>query len=488
MGRSTPKTNESVSVPKDGPISQLVSAEKTDRGAQEHQLVGTKESLELLSIVKCNETTNTSPSQQLWSVLCNADQIRPQLQALQAYKSKILLLKKNDEIGRYEEELIGTYRLLLEWSLSNDIPTPLRRAILSNLGTLDSVIEQLACRIRTQVIESLFDEQQLCWSNPLGTLFEVLNYEYTRSIVVKESALSVKSLKLLVQEAAALQPILDEQSFYNQTNNESQQSVTSRTTVTAIQKCVFIANTLKLFLTEVLLLANEETLNLVPLMKVLQCFLWDSITCQSMPADELNAIGVTYGQTLMFQWKDEEAEDGLLPSYLGDQAVERVSCITKDTMLPRLNALAAVQGIAATLPNEALIQHLPPIFSEPLASYLLEQCRTATGAAVRLSGLRALHTLINRCVSIMSTSVLEEYHLSCINELSYGTLEVILQLWESPPVRQVATAVPGLFRSLLVLLRESDALNGKASSSLQMLVKRILDLPSNRKVRSLLYE
>lgn len=490
MGRSTPKTNEAVPVPKDGPLCWLVNTANAKEIAAAQNLVGTKESLDLLSLSKRendeSETAETSPSQILWRILTNSNQIRPQLQALQAYKSKVLHIKRSGEIGAQHDELVGTYKLLLEWGMSHVIPSPLKRAIQSNLGTLESIIDQQeAYRIRAQVTASLFDDdaQQQYWSDPLGTLFEMLNYESTRCITVKESDMSVKCLELLVRESDALQPILDENAFGN---NDSPETVTRRAVAAATEKCAFIANTLKLFLTALLSSSSsmtEETMRLAPLMETMQLFLKSGLTCRGMPADELNVIGVVYGQALLFHWKISSQDDST-SSFIANKAADKVFEVTSDeALLPPLNKLAVVQGITATIPNEALVEHSPPIFSDPLATYVLKQCRTATGAAVRLSALRTLHTLINRCVALMSTPLMEEWHLSYVNQLTNDTLEVVLQSWESPPARQVATAVPGLFRSLIALLRKSDGLNGTASSNLNTLVKRILDLPSNRKVR-----
>jgi hypothetical protein len=80
-------------------------------------------------------------------------------------------------------------------------------------------------------------------------------------------------------------------------------------------------------------------------------------------------------------------------------------------------------------------------------------------------------------------SLLDEQGLSYIRDLADNTLEVVLQAWESPPARQVASAVPGLFGSLVALLRSLALRNDDPTSSsyLKGLVKRILELPPNRK-------
>lgn len=492
MGRSSSlKTNEAVKVPEDGPILWVLQNEMFVEGA-----VGMEESLHLLSSAKRDdhesEISESSPSKTLWKVLLSSDKLQPQLRALQVYRSKLLQAKESANVMSDHQELFGTYRLLLEWCLSTDIPTPLRRALISNLEALDSVIEQEAFRIREQVIESLLkdEHQRQYWSDPLRSLFEMLNYEPTRIIIVNhsdDSDMPIKTLQLMAREVNAVQPVLDEESFVNQANTDKPQSVTSRTALTAIERSVCLASAFKLFMAPVLLSAIERILDLAPLVETLQVFLWSALTCRGMPADELNVIGVVYGQTLLFAWKCATFESDVSSSLIAGMAAAKMTAIVTDNFLPQQHKLAAVQGMAATLPNEVLVSQSPPLYSDPLATYLLGQCRMATGSGVRLSALRALHTLINRCLAIISSGLLEDCDVSYINGLSDGTLNVVLQAWDSPPVRQVATAVPGLFRSLLMLLRSHDSTNGAPKWNLKRLVKRILDFPSSQKVRTTLH-
>ena len=474
-------------MPKDGPVLWLV---KNESSLDTRDLVGIAESLELLSLARNKsanelESVGKSPSQRLWSTLLSTDQLRAQLQALQAYRSTLLHHLSSGEVSD-ENELIGTYRLLLEWALCDDIPTSLRRAIHSNLDTLASICVQDAFIVREQVVSSVLDEQH--WTNPLRILFETLNYEPTREVIVQNIESRSMTLSLLAKETGTLQPLLDEHSYYNKAYRPSPQNMMSRDVLTAMEKCVEAATALKLFLTPVLLTWDESSMYLSSQMESLHDFLWLSLTCRGMPPDDLNLIGVTHGQALLFRWRCKS--EGHSSLCIESQAVEHVEAITKDDSLPPLNKLAAVQGITATLPNEVMFSQSPPIFSNSLAPYVLNQCRSATGAAVRLSALRGLHTLINRCRSFMS--LLDEQGLSHVIVLAHNTLEVVLQAWESPPVRQVASAIPGLFNSLIALIR-SPSLNNDdpivtSLSNLNGLVKRILDLPPNRKGKYLALE
>lgn len=501
MVRCASKSNKAIPVPKDGPVLWFFKNKSSLDSTRD--LFGMAESLELLSLVAQNKSENKpttsvqkSPSQRLWSTLMSTDQLREQLQALQAYRSTLLHHLNNCRGGKIsdENELTGTYRLLLEWALCDDIPASLRRAIHSNLDTLASssiCVQEHAFIVREQVVSSvLLNEQQQRWTtNPLRILFETLNYEPIRDIIVQNIENGSMTLSLLAREGGALLPILDEHSYYNQAYRPSPQNMMSRHVLTAMEKCVEAATALKLFLTPILSTWNESSMNhLASQMESLHEFLWRSLTCRGMPPDNLNLIGVAHGQALLFRWRC--TSEGHLSLCIESQAVEQVEAITKDDSLPPLPKLAAVQGITATLPNQVMVSQSPPIFSNSLAPYVLDQCRSATGAAVRLSALRGLHTLINRCRAFMS--LLDEQGLSHVSVLAHNTLEVVLQAWESPPARQVASAIPGLFNSLIALMRslslKDDDPSVTSLTNLKGLVKRVLDLPPNQKGKYLALE
>ena len=486
MGRSTPKSTKAVPVPLDGTVLWFATNDSS-LPKEDIQDGGVRESLELLSLVEGSISGSDeqpleirkTPSQRLWSALTTANLLRAQLQALQAFRSTIL--QGQGEIME-QHELVGTYRLLIEWAISVDLPTPLRRAIHSSLETLSTISTEECYRIREHVIQSVFDGRH--WTNPPHVLFEVLNYEAMRDVIVQDVSTSAKTLSLLAREASTCMPILEEYSFHNPVYTPSTQM--SRAAIETMEKSVEVATTLKLFLTPVLSNWNESRNCLSSQTDELQLFLWRALICRGMSADGLNMIGVAYGQTLLFEWKCRV--EGDTSSWIAQHADVKVKAVTEDESLPPLNVLAAIQGITATLPNNVLVWGSPPLFSDPLGTYLLRQCRDTTGAAARLSALRGLHTLINRCRSFVTLSLFEHHYLCHIKRLADDALDIALQAWESPPGRQVASAVPGLFKSLIGLMRtissNDEVPSTGALSDLKGLVKQVLGLPPNRKVRS----
>lgn len=486
MGRLTPKSNEAIPVPKDGPILVLFpgneSALSSLSDGAEVSVV-----LNLLSDARTegSESLNPTPSQRLWGVLVNASQLRDQLHSLQAYRNTLLYRLKAESDLQYDgKELTATYRLLLEWALS-DIPTPLRHAIYSNLDTLSSICGQDAYRIRRRVVESVLAQQH--WTNSLSTLFEVLNYEPLREITIDDVELGASVLSLLVSETRALEPCIEEHSYFNREFSPCPQTMISREFASTMATCVMVANILKLFLTPILAASPwTPTKNgrqaLATPMERLQDFLWHALTCRGMPSDDLNIIGVTHGQATLFIWGVSADYQDLMIASL---AVERVQNVTTDDAIPPLHKLAAIQGFSATLPNEIMVLNSPPIFSGTLAPYVLDQCRNATGVSVRLWALRALRTLMDRCRSFVV--LCDDVSLRHVSDLGSDTLNVVLQAWESPPGRQVASAIPGLFHSLIALMRSVSmkldyASSESSSNCLDGLVTRLLDLPPNRKV------
>ena len=136
--------------------------------------------------------------------------------------------------------------------------------------------------------------------------------------------------------------------------------------------------------------------------------------------------------------------------------------------LPPLNVLATFQGIAATLPDEILVKQ--EILRHPLASTLLSYAEVETDPAARLSALRGLHTVLNRCLSILKLPNLPLPFTNYIPILVESTLKIVLECWENPPGKQVASAIPGLFKSLVPLLdslptQRSPTLSGKDRKS-----------------------
>ena len=464
MGRPKPKLHGSIPVPHDGLLNHIM-------GSEAQQDIGWKDRsgvLDAWKVLQSPKETLDMPTKEFWQTVRSTSQIRDQLQALQAYRSKLLhSLRNNDGQKQQKTELRGTLRILLEWMLSFRTPQPLRRAIQSNLQTLESIIgDSSSLDIKADVVSSMF--QPTVWAIPTFSLFEALNSDLFQPVFSRCVPRS-SALNLITQSAQPLAPVLREYSF--QRNAKDSLSAAEERLIAAVEKTVHLATTIKLLMAPILQQPQDHIADSERI-EDLQSFLWIAIECTGLNANDLSKVGVAYGQTLLFRWRhlgDTSDTD------IAEAANRRLKAILQDKGLAPLNTLAVVQGIAATLPNTVLVCRQPrPLLQDPIGDYLLHQCREAVDSATRLSALRGLNTLLNRCSSISDLSSSD-----FIQNLVHETLELVLHSWENPPGRQVASGIPGLFQSLLPLLRSASGSDG-----IQHLVARVLAQPLNRKVRA----
>lgn len=261
----------------------------------------------------------------------------------------------------------------------------------------------------------------------------------------------------------------------------------------------------------------------------------------SSSVEGLSVVGIAYGRVLLVRWitsnttqtNNNQARDD-------DNNLVQWACATLQDFLefqhhwsPPIR-LAVVQGLAATLPLHVLandattipastknqdLQELkapliPSVPSRPLllldllSTFFLKQVRSAPDTAVRLTALKGLNTLSSRCSTLLTQGTSEERHASTVYHyipvLVNDAIQIVLQAWENPAGRQVASYVPVLFQSLIGLLQqweatpppstevacdyENSSTTSNRSSLLQDLVRRVLTLPSNRKGRYLALE
>lgn len=637
MGKSGAKGARAIPVPHDGPIFHYFLQKDKERECErqcECGTVGIEEALELLNRLKryhgCNESESNSKhesrNEQFWRTLFDAAQISSQLHDLQAYRSSLIHRPKGVESsdpqqqqleleGEGEEKenaatMMGTYRLLLEWSISVNTTPTIRRAIHSSLDALAPFVPN-HFELIEQVVSSVLnnenngnDNNNKWWQTPVGTLFEILSYQPMRRLILQDGGALVnttnnsnctKALKLLQCAAQQLQPVLEQYSFQNINNNTLPSSCTlavpilfGKHVVETVEQSLNIANTLKHILTTILSQLDDinhgvgvgaaaGTSNkrdagdlyssssspsctrrantnakddiFVTVMSQLESFLWQVIVCRVTHVDGLSITGVAYAQTLTYRWNRANtihpapmrAERIAAQAAAVIQDLQHVTTAVVATtiqhdesssspqlLIPPLNVLCVVQGIAATLQNHVLVcrgsyssaTQTAPILISPLASHLLEQCRHSTDSAVRLSALRGFNTLLSRCHTILNSTHPEFAHHA--KDLTQDALEICLQTWENPPGRQVENAIPSLFGSLISLLQVltagttkekeeemtieynasggkhdnnatgSGSVSGSATfndvSSLNALVCRVLAQPLNRKGRYLALE
>jgi hypothetical protein len=271
-------------------------------------------------------------------------------------------------------------------------------------------------------------------------------------------------------------------------------------------------------------------------------------------SEGLAVVGIAYGRTCLESWMNtttttSRSSDATGPfSSLFYHHVAQCACtklqdmLLSDTKWSSHVLLAVVQGFAATLPLPVLAYNTttaPPTPTAPttsmssslshdrpsvflldlLARFCLQQVRSAPDTSVRLTALKGLNTLASRCSStllLVTTTTTDACWSLKKDNVMYqyipilvdDAMQVVLQAWENPSGRQVASYVPVLFQSLISLLQQWEGVttttttsikseipipNGGGNSSkkslvLQDLVRRVLTLPSNRKGRYLALE
>lgn len=477
MGKKA-KVAEAIPVPHDGVIHSFWSGSQAGDEENEVRVPAVSAALTLLSMKLANESS--SPTQRLWHVLTTATQNRDQLQALQAYRN-IILLRTGDD-AQVDENLLGTYRMLLELSLSYMTNQPLRRAIQASLEQLGEIIgTEMAEVVQTNVVSTLW--QAKFWANPLQSLFEALNYTPLKRIIVQSAPNLQNSFKLLLATSLSVTESLNSSSFYNAVGGSAPSSF--ETTQTEVELTTEIAATLKILLTHLLQQEGFRfTSQMYTMLEHLQRFLWKGITCSAFQPDGLSKLGVAYGQSLLVFWI------AMAPAATSERAVERIRLVLDDEYLPPLNTICTVQGIAAVLPEDVLLYGSPvSLIEDPLASYLLRQCSEATDGPTRLAALRSLQTLLSRCSSLVNGgAIIPPTFLAYLEKLTQETLQVVMSAWENPPGRQVASAIPGLFNSLVDLIETMHPKQNKAASGIEGLVGRVLSQPVNRKGRYIALE
>jgi hypothetical protein len=476
------KLGVAVPVPCDGPIYELwkgqVNADVKNELLEER---GVEEALEMLLRAKPSDRGGDggkSTSLRLWIALTSAKQTRDQLQALQSYRSTVLHLERKGEIASSGlHEFVGSFRMLIELALAPDIPNPLRRAVQSSLDSLSKILGGDAEVIRNLVIQSLWSDRDL-WSRPVGSLFETLNYEPTRNCLLGKEQ---QALSLLNRYVEVIQPTLERSScdVVLETSDTGWESDVAA----AVQEGLEVASALKLFMTSMLPAEHQSVVELAPLVNRMTFFLDSLIFCKATPSDGLSVVGVVYGQTLFFGWKclfSDISSDEVVAK----EAAQVVDCIKEKRGLPSLNMLAVIQGLAATLPDCIVSFGSPPFLIDPLGSTLLHFCLHESDSATRLSALRGLQTLLNRCHKLLSLENLCQDSFDDAKTLADATLEIVLQTWDCPPDRQVAVAIPNLFQSLVQLLK---ALN-ETDAPMENLVRRVLQQAPNKKGKYLALE
>lgn len=539
-------TDPAVKIPHDGPIYRLLLQAKRDESSQDGNVASAgaideegspseSAALGLLSsLASIDDDMSVSAGQseastiltqldeasrKLLGDLHNATDVQNQLAALRSYRSSVLhILAKEADVGdtKYSSPggdaaktskalgLIGTYRILLEISLSVETPVAVARAVRSSLDAVRGSIDAtFVDGVHKEVAHSITLASS-CWADPIFTMFQALSYDPPTCNHVVENSSSIQlALEVLLRSSHDIEGTIKSKSFRAQSNAENASRPSALELSQAVDRGTEVACTLKLIMAQLLVNATVDASNddlavvLPTLDSTLELLLLPLLACTATSTDSLSKIGVVLGQVWLYKWLVDVgdivhvgAKDEILAQSAAKMLHELTGSMSGEewmTGLPDLNTLSAVRGIAATLPDPVLLQRVnDTVLLRFIGSYLLHLCNHSTDPAVRLSAIRGLDTVLTRVASILRSDAVEKSSVldTDLEEFVKDSLDVALGTWSNSSSRQVSCAVPGLFKSVISVMRTSSS----ESMSIDAVILRVLEQPTNRKGRYIALE
>jgi len=522
-------TDPAVTISHDGPIHRLFLNVQSSRGGSTSTVDRAESSPSEIAALQLllksgypDESTGNldEASRKLLDELRDATDVQSQLAALRSYRSSVLhLLNKAGDATTTttttsEDEptgtdgnatfdastasgLVGTYRILVELSLSLETPVAVARAIRSSLDAVRAAIDATVVeRMHQEVARSITLASS--WADPIFTMFQALSYDPLTCLhVVGSGSSGIQSaLEVLLETSLDIESTVKSKSFHATASGGNSLSGPSALEVSeAIDRGTEVACTLKLIMAQLLVDAEGESatdsIDVVPALdSILDSLLLPLLACTATSTDSLSKVGVVLGQVWLYKWfcgVGDTADVGELAFQMFSQLTGATSKEEWMTNLPDLNTLSAVRGIAATLPDSVLLIHVnETMLLRSIGSYLLRLCNHSTDPAVRLSAIRGLDTVLTRVASILRSELCEhrsvmDADLECLVRAS---LDVALTTWSNTSSRQVSCAVPGLFKSVISVMRTSTG----DSMSIDSVILRVLEQPTNRKGRYIALE
>lgn len=474
---------------------------------------------------------------QLISELQHANTLKDQLSSLRQFKSNMVNITKNPGTKCLDNDdefqtIRGIYRIILEMCLSSQTPQPFKKAGNSCLSALinysnNTLIKRMFDDVHSSILMSVFwsinhhETSELIpsqyWENPVQTLFDVLSYEPTHSCLMQHHDNIVSVFKLLLFEGSKFK---EEITFYEHGNDRVVNEVMGVNVLVAIESLFEICSTLKVILTSLVAkqskktFEHEEKLVLLDLcVSIIDVLLKPLLCCRAATVDSLSVCGVCYGQILLLKWRlendDEKGVAAKVSLFLKILLDEDDDSVMKDfdqtegfnIKANNLSTVMIVKGLAAILSDSILQQNISWEMKEmpliqPIASYMKALSQESSNDAIRLWTLKGMETVLGRCKAIVVSNTISPSMVSYVIDLANDVLKLSLIIFDSPPCRQVASAVPGLFKSLVNLLEVLDKCTNDGvvrNEKLTILVSRVLSQPASRKGKyialdSLLYK
>lgn len=443
---------------------------------------------------------------QLISQLQYATSLKEQLLSLRAYKSNIINIQKLQPSHLDNkcilDTIIGMYRIIFELCLSHKSPQAIKKAGYSCISALlqhssNEKTKTSFDEIHTSIIMSLFlsiDDKEKSvsghscdvWKEPVQTLFDMISYEPTKILIMQSHRNITLAFELLLLQGSKFNKQL---SMNGKGKNSTMNEVVGAKALQAVEKLFEICTTLKVILTSLAARQNHESLTNEEKQEILALFVSTIdilfkplLCCRAASTDALSCCGVCYGQILSFKWSLESTDDeGIaenVAGFIGD-------LIDKgDEAFNSLPTVMIIKGLVSTLTDCLLISFTKQnLIIHTIATYMLQTFQQSSNDAIRLWSLKGLETVLGRCKSMIASNTQSLSFISYVTELANDVLQLSLVTFDSPPGRQVSSAMPGLFKSLVNVMEELDRYHddGTQLESMDVLVSRVLSQPSSRK-------
>jgi hypothetical protein len=473
---------------RDGPIFQILRCSDQYQESSD----GLKEAIQLLNTAATwdQRKDNLDPlsyiSIDAIGTLINTANVREKLSTLRKYRSSLLQIDTQHHTVNDDNAVIGVYRILLESTLSDATPHPMKKAASACLLALIKFMNESKLNaIHDSIIASVLHSE--LWSNPVQSLFDMLSYQPTLSNIQTNTVMITDTFNLLLTHGKKLENIVNEYSFQSD-EIETDVGVISTNASMAIDQGIGICSTLKLFLTSFdsinHLLTDIDFQSIVVdlLESLMQTLVLPLISCKATSSDSLSVATVAMGHLKQWLFKFKGFDCSLIAneSYMFGY--------NTSLGLPELNKVAIFRGIVATLPNEVLFhpfQSNGQALLMELAELLLDVASVSTDDAARLAAIKGLDTVMGRLKNTLKYEMNGKTISTAAKRLSQKILHLSISTWESPPSRQIESVVPVLFNNLVSLLEELDKVEDtdQQSNSIDLLVRTIISQPVCRKGR-----
>ncbi len=454
---------------------------------------------------QANEAPIQTFSIQLISQLQHATSLKEQLLSLRSYKSNIINIQKLEPSQLNNKSIldaiIGMYRIIFELCLSHKSPQAIKKAGYSCISALlqHSSNEKTKIafdEIHSSIIMSIFfgidDEEKSVsgrscdvWREPVQTLFDILSYEPTKTLIMQSHRNITLAFKLLLLHGSKF----NEQLSKNGNKKNSTMEVVGAKALKAVEKLFEICTTLKCILTSLAAkqklesLTNEEKHEILALcVSTVDKLFKPLLYCRAASTDALSCCGVCYGQILSIKWGLESTDEQAIAENVAGFIREMID--EGDEAFNSLSTVMIIKGLASTLTDCLLISFTKQkLIIHTIATYMLQTFQQSTNDAIRLWSLKGLETVLGRCKSMIASNTQSLSFISYVTELANDVLQLSLVTFDSPPGRQVCSAIPGLFKSLVNVMEELDRYHddGTQLESMDILVSRVLSQPSSRK-------